>query len=576
MNLLFENLEKLIDAPNGIEKARELILQLAVQGKLVKQDPNDEPASELLKKIKKEKERLIAEGKIRRQRELPPIKDEEKPFELPKGWKFEKVGNIAEFINGVTYSKSESLDSPFDDYLPILRANNINGKINLNGLVYIPKKKVSERQLVKKYDNIIAMSSGSKSLVGKSAQLLFEFEGSFGAFCGVLRFYEGLNNGYLNYFLQSPYYRTEISRSSQGIGINNLRKDNLLKLIIPLPPLNEQKRIVEKVNSLMALLDEIEEKRERRNQKRIKLNNASLNKLITSKDDIELKSNWKRIEENFNLLYSEPENVEKLKQAILQLAVQGKLVKQDPNDVPASELLKKIKKEKERLIAEGKIRRQRELPPIRDEEKPFELPKGWEWGRIGSLFDLKTGATPSTAKKQYYGGNIKWLVSGDIHKGEIFDCDGRITEEGLRNSNCKLIPINSVLIALNGQGKTRATVAILRTVAACNQSLVAMTPIGEYIMPEYLYYNLKGRYYEIRDITGRKQRRGLNMGIVGSLIFSIPPFNEQKRIVEKVNELMSLCNTLEEKLKQKEAEAVRLVGAVVNEITNSKSVNYKG
>ena len=154
-------------------------------------------------------------------------------------------------------------------------------------------------------------------------------------------------------------------------------------MAIPIPPLHEQKRIVEKVNSLMAMLDELEEKRERRNQKRIKLNNASLDKLLTSKDDKELKTNWKRIEENFSTLYSVPENVEKLKQAILQLAVQGKLVKQDPKDEPASELLKKIKKEKEKLIAEGKIKKQKELPPIKDEEKPFELPKGWEWVRIG-------------------------------------------------------------------------------------------------------------------------------------------------------------------------------------------------
>ena len=138
----------------------------------------------------------------------------------------------------------------------------------------------------------------------------------------------------------------------------------------------------------MALLDELEEKRERRNQKRIKLNNASLEKLLTSKDDKELKTNWKRIEENFSTLYSVQENVEKLKQAILQLAVQGKLVKQDPNDEPASELLKKIKKEKEKLIAEGKIKKQNNLSKIKDEEKPFELPKGWEWVRLGEIITL--------------------------------------------------------------------------------------------------------------------------------------------------------------------------------------------
>lgn len=137
---------------------------------------------------------------------------------------------------------------------------------------------------------------------------------------------------------------------------------------------------------------------------------------------------------------------------------------------------------------------------------------GWETKRIGDVCSLMTGGTPSRNVSEYFGGEIKWLVSGDIHQGEIHDCDGRITEAGLKNSNAKYLPINSVMIALNGQGKTRGTVALLRTKATCNQSLVSIFPKDtEKLLPEYVYINLHGRYEEIRRLTGDSgnDRRGL-------------------------------------------------------------------
>jgi type I restriction enzyme S subunit len=163
------------------------------------------------------------------------------------------------------------------------------------------------------------------------------------------------------------------------------------------------------------------------------------------------------------------------------------------------------------------------------------MKKGWQTKRIGEVCDLATGGTPSRSKPEYFGGDIKWLVSGDIHQGEIFDCERRITEAGIRNSNAKLLPPNSVMIALNGQGKTRATVALLRTSATCNQSMVCMTPkANSGLLPEFLYANLHGRYEEIRRLTSDddKDRRGLNMSIVRSIEIPVPPLVEQQRIVD--------------------------------------------
>jgi type I restriction enzyme, S subunit len=158
----------------------------------------------------------------------------------------------------------------------------------------------------------------------------------------------------------------------------------------------------------------------------------------------------------------------------------------------------------------------------------------WQTRKIGDVCKLMTGGTPSKAKPEYFGGDIKWLVSGDIHQGEMFDCEGRITELGMSNSNAKPLPINSVMIALNGQGKTRGTVALLRTQATCNQSLVSIYPKEpEKLLPEFLYANLHGRYQEIRHMTGDSgnDRRGLNMNLIASIAIPIAPLPEQKRIV---------------------------------------------
>jgi type I restriction enzyme S subunit len=172
--------------------------------------------------------------------------------------------------------------------------------------------------------------------------------------------------------------------------------------------------------------------------------------------------------------------------------------------------------------------------------------EGWLSRTIGEVCELATGGTPSRSRPEFFGGEIKWLVSGDINQREIFDCEGRITEAGMRNSSAKILPINSVMIALNGQGKTRGTVSLLRTPAACNQSMVCITPkplAG--LLPEFLYANLHGRYEEIRRLTSDddKDRRGLNMGLVRGITIPIAPLPEQQRIVALLDELSASLAT---------------------------------
>lgn len=172
---------------------------------------------------------------------------------------------------------------------------------------------------------------------------------------------------------------------------------------------------------------------------------------------------------------------------------------------------------------------------------------GWYKRKIGELCHLATGGTPSRSKPEYFeGGKIRWLVSGDIHRREITDCEGRITELGLQNSNARPLPVNSVIIALNGQGKTRGTVALLRAEATCNQSLVSINPINHsQLSSEFLYWNLHGRYEEIRRMTGDdgNERRGLNMPLIRNIVIPIPPIEEQRRIVAVLDEAFAAIDT---------------------------------
>ena len=237
-------------------KAQDLkssVLQLAIQGKLVEQNPNDEPASILLEKIKAEKEQLIKEKKIKREKPLPEISEEEKPFEIPESWEWIRLGSIGQTCIGLTYSPSDIVN----DGITVLRSNNINnGKVNLNEVVKV-NKIVNEKLIIQKKDILICSRNGSRKLVGKSAIINELGIGmTFGAFMAI---YRSKCNDYISYFLQSPLFRQQLD-GCRTTTINQLTQDVLRNIYCPLPPLDEQKRIVDKLESLMKYADKLQDK----------------------------------------------------------------------------------------------------------------------------------------------------------------------------------------------------------------------------------------------------------------------------------------------------------------------------
>jgi type I restriction enzyme S subunit len=336
-------------SPHGIQKMRELILELAVRGKLVAQEASDEPASALLKRIQVEKAKLIAEGKIKKDKPLPPIAEGEKPYELPQGWVWRRLGLIGYTQTGTTPSKSNS--ESFGSDIPFIKPSDIYP----NHIVY---------------DNEGLSFEGAEQSgrIAPAGSLLMVCIGTIGK-CNLIKmdcsFNQQINSitpyafdpRFLLAVCRSDYFYSEAWSRSSSTTIPILNKGNWEGICIPVPPLAEQHRIVDKVDELMALCDQLEQEQIDNSNAHQALVETLLATLTQAEGDGDFAASWQRIAEHFDTLFTTEQSIDQLKQTILQLAVMGKLVPQDSNDEPASELLKKIAFEKTRLIKEKKIKK---------------------------------------------------------------------------------------------------------------------------------------------------------------------------------------------------------------------------
>jgi len=572
MKLLFEHFELLADAPNSVPKLRELILQLAVQGKLVPQDPNDEPASELLKRIQAEKERLIAEGKIKKEKPLPPVSEKESPYQLPEGWVWCRLGYLCEIITKGSSPRWQGINYVDKKGLLFITSKNVGSyKLITDNFSFVEWRfnAIEPRSILKKGDILMNLVGAS---IGRTAIYELEQIANINQAVSLIRLIENvpLHKTYLLHFFNSPISIDFMFKNQVESARANLSLTNVNRFLIPLPPVLEQKRIVAKVEQLMALCDELEQKQAQRSQKRIRLNNAALNKLLTASAPGEFGEHWQRIVTNFELLYDAPETVAQLKQAILQLAVQGKLIKQDPADEPAGELLRRIQTEKERLIVEGKIKKEKPLPPVSAEEIPYQLPEGWVWCRlieIGEINprnnaddELEVSFIPMALISENFGTQPqsekqKWLEikNGFTHFAENDVVVAKITP---CFENGKAAIMRNLL---NGIGAGTTELHVFRG----NKSL---------ILPEYVYIYFKSPKFRtdgVSGMTGTAGQKRVPKTYVAQNPFPLPPFSEQQRIVAKVEELLNLCNTLEEQLTRALQNSERLMSAVVQGVVGN-------
>jgi type I restriction enzyme S subunit len=554
--MLVAQFDAIAEAPGGVQRLRELILQLAVRGKLVPQEVGDEPASVLIARIEAEKERLFREGKIGKPRKLPPIAAEDVPFEVPEGWVWVRFAEIIELISGQHLMSPDYNDH--GDGIPYL-----TGPADFGEQVPTATRWTHERRAVAKQGDVLLTVKGAG--VGRTNVLGYPeaaISRQLMAICPIR-----VDASFVNLLAQSA---TERFRSEQvGIAIPGIGRADVLHLAVPLPPFPEQHRIVAKVDQLMALCDELEDRQRRRAEQRARLNRSVLHHLAAAEDDDELAAHWQRIQENFDLLYNAPEIVTELRQAIFQLAVRGKLVPQDPRDEPASVLVERIEAAKERLAKEGKIGKPKKLAPVEAGEVPFGVPEGWEWVRLGQLGVFMGGGTPSKSDPSLWDGSIPWVSPKDMKQPYITDSADHISEDALSRSAVRLIPEGALLMVVRGMILARAfPTALTRREVTVNQDMKALA-LFEQGPAEFLLRALKALEPAALLLVERSTHGTCRLGSdsIEQFPVPLPPLPEQHRIVAKVDQLMALCDELEAKLTRSRAQADRLAAAVVHHFT---------
>ena len=516
---------------NG-KQLKNSILQWAIQGKLVPQDPNDEPASVLLDKIRQEKERLIKEKKIKRDKNASIIYrgednsyyekmlatgevkciDEEIPFEIPQGWEWCRICHVAEIARGGS-------PRPIKEYLTDAT----------DGINWI---KIGDTEKDSKYitsvKERIKQSGVSKSRMVHKGDFLLTNSMSFGrpyitqvdgcihdGWLVISLIEQSYRQDFFYYLLSSGYAYSQFAKRVAGAVVQNLNSEKVAISLFPLPPYKEQNRIVQKIKDLLPLVE--------------KFGN---DKTLLDKLNADINT--------------------RLKKSILQEAIQGKLVPQIAEEGTAQELLEQIKKEKQKLVKEGKLKKSvfnnsvifrgddnkyyeqigKKCLDI-TEQIPFEIPNSWTWARMGQVGDWGAGSTPLRGNQDYYGGNILWLKTGELNNDIVYDTEEKITQRAFQDCSLRMNKIGDVLIAM--YGATIGKLAIVGKELTTNQACCGCTP---YVVYNWFlfYFLMASRDSFIKKGEGGAQPNISRVKLVEHLI-PLPPLNEQKRIVKRIETL---------------------------------------
>lgn len=483
------------------QELRASLLQEAVTGRLVPQRAEEGSAEPLYEEIQQEKARLIAEKKIKKEKPLPPVTEEGQPFPIPVTWKWVRWGDIS-------FSIQYGYNAPAkpSGNIKMVRISDIQkGKVQWATVPFcnIDKKDISN-YLLQKDDLLFARTGGT---VGKS--FLVETVPEHAVFAGYLirtQYSKKLSPHYLKFFMESSLYWTQLKKGTIATAQPNCNGQTLAKMMLPLPPLAEQKRIVDKLEELLPLVDAYGEAEQR-------------------------------------LAAYEARFPDALKQSLLQEAVTGRLVPQRAEEGSAETLYEEIRQEKARLVAEKKIKKEKPLPPVTEEEQPFPIPATWKWIRLGNCGNWYSGTTPSRTRPDYYGGSIPWLKTGDLNDGLITNTSEKITELACKETSVHLNPAGAVLIAM--YGATIGRLGLLSMESTTNQACCACTTYSGVFNKFLFFFLLAWRPNFIKQGAGGAQPNISKEKIINTP-FPLPPLAEQKRIVDKLEELLALAEHIHE------------------------------
>lgn len=551
----------------GVQKLRELILDLAFKGKLSTRN-SLESSQVLIKELNEFKQKLIDKGVIKKSKKLPI----EEKYIIPSSWTWLTLQDYLDVRDG-THDTPKYIEKGY----PLITSKNISsGKLDFTDVKYISKKdheSISIRSKVEFGDILFAMigSIGNPVLVDTYQEFSVKNVALFKPY------QREITN--IRYVLKYLIYITDhLKANAQGAVQSFVSLNALRNTPIPIPPLDEQQRIVTKVDELMQLCDQLEEQQNLSSEAHDQLVDTLLNVLTNSSDVDEFQQNWQRISENFDLLFTTEYSIDQLKQTILQLAVMGKLVKQDPNDEPASELLKQITEEKAKLIKEGKIKKSKPLLEISNEEKQYEIPHNWVWARLDSLTSkIGAGSTPKGGKEVYVDLGIPFLRSQNVwNDGLALDDVAFISEGTHEKMSGTHVQANDLLFNITGGSIGRcALVATDFETANVSQHVTIVRSIDKDLAP-FLHLVLRSSYIQklVMDVQVGVSREGLSIGKLSQFLIPLPSLTEQKRIIKKVEILNSIIDSLQVSLRKLQKTKLHLADSlIVNALFDSKDNN---
>lgn len=478
------------------EQLKASILQYAIQGKLVEQRPEEGTGEELYQQMQTDKQTLIREKKIKKEKPLPDIIDDEIPFDVPESWKWVKVGNVGSWSSGATPSRTNP--AYYGGSIPWLKTGDLN-----DGFIQEVPEYITDLALEKTSLRLNPIGSVLMAMYGATIGKLgiLEIPVTTNQACCACIPYAGMNNKYLFYYLMSM--RQSYIGMAEGGAQPNISKEKIVNSLIPLPPAEEQRRIVAKIEELLPYVDRYA---------------AAYEKL-----------------EQFNAKFPED-----MKKSVLQYAIQGKLVEQREEEGTGEELYQQIQTEKQRLIKEGKIKKEKPLAEIAEDEIPFDIPENWKWVRLSTIGITQTGNTPSKSHPEYIGIDIPFITPGDILNGQI--CYSNQALSLLGKEVARVCCAGSIMQVCIGGSIGKA--AITYREVAFNQQINVVSPIA--CLSEYLFAVMQSAYFT----TSMKERAGgtatpiINRGLWDSLLIPLPPLAEQRRIVAKLEEILPLCERL--------------------------------
>ena len=547
LETFFEKFDQFANAPDAVEKMRELVLQLAVTGKLVNQDKRDEPASVLLESTEAERAKLIAAKKIK-SRPTSHVESNEQPFDLPSSWAWARLSDVG-------YELGQKVPDKRFTYIDVGGIDSEKGRISDRVEKLEPGEAPSRARKLVARGTVIYSTVRPYLLNIAIIDEDFDPEPIASTAFGILHPFTGINNRYLFYWLRSAPFTTYVQAGMKGMAYPAINDEKFYSGFIALPPLAEQKRIVAKVDELMVLCDRLEAQQQERETRHAELARASLARFAGAPTPA-----------NLNFLFHPSYAVPPadLRKSILTLAVQGKLVPQDPNDESAEVLLARLMSRD----AEASGRRKKSQPDLAltADEIPFALPSGWKWEYLGNIGETNIGLTYSPQDVSDVG--IPVLRSSNVQNGKL-DFDDLVRLKCEPKQSAMVQDGDLLICARNGSKALVGKVAVIEDLKE-PAAFGAFMAIYRSEVNSYLYHFIRSPLFrQMIDDVNTTTINQITQNNLRSTLAPIPPLAEQRRIVARVEQLMTLVDALEAQLDASRATSANLLSALVAELTGT-------